>query len=304
MAGVVACVVGGLLGLSLLARGSAPEAGVPVSVVATVQTPKNVSGSQLTLNDLLVTQNKERRPVTGFTPLAAAGGLQLWLLIDDGTNEGVGLQLSDLRRFVLGQPATTQIGVGYMRNGSVAVAQALIQDHELAAKSLRLPLGTPGISASPYLALTDLIHKWQAGAAAREVLMVSSGIDPVYGFGPDNPYVSEAIAAAQRAGVVVHTIYYSAAGWLGHSGRGIFWGQLYLAELSDATGGEFYWQGNWNPVSFVPYLDDLNQRLNEQYELTFLAKPEKKPGFENIKLATEIPSVRLVGPARVYVPAL
>ena len=75
------------------------------------------------------------------------------------------------------------------------MAQPLTADHQLAAKAIRLPIGMPGISASPYLSLTELIHKWPASAAAREVLMVSSGIDPIYGAGPENPYLTEAIDA-------------------------------------------------------------------------------------------------------------
>ena len=60
----------------------------------------------------------------------------------------------------------------------------------------------PGISASPYLSFVELIHKWPASTAAREVLMVSSGIDPDYGVGPENPYLMEAIHAAQRSEIV------------------------------------------------------------------------------------------------------
>ena len=53
------------------------------------------------------------------------------------------------------------------------------------------------------------------------------------------------------------------------------WGQNYLSQISDETGGESYYLGFGAPVSFVPYLDDLTHRLTRQYLLTFLAKPEK-----------------------------
>ncbi len=126
--------------------------------------------------------------------------LQLWLLIDDGTDTALGTQLDDLRRFVLEQPSTTRLGIGYLRNGTVQVQQKPTADHALAAKAIRLPLGQPGISASPYLALTDLIQKWPRADQVREVLMITSGVDPDYGPGPSNPYLDRAIEAAQRDG--------------------------------------------------------------------------------------------------------
>jgi hypothetical protein len=271
-------------------------------VITTVEAQKNAPPPNVTEDDILVSQNKRHMQVTGFAPMRNQGGLQLWLLIDDGSATSLGSQLADLREFVRQQPSTTQIGIGYMRNGSVAVVQPLTADHDLAAKAMRLPIGMPGISASPYLALTELIHKWPATPEAREVLMVSSGIDPDYGSGPDNPYLTRAIDTAQRAAVVVYSIYYPNAGHLGRSYRRINWGQNYLSQLSEETGGEFYWQGDHAPVSLTPYLDGMNRRLNEQYLLTFLAEPEHKAGFQRIKLSTEVPHVGLAGPAKVYVP--
>jgi len=285
-----------------LSAGDIPG-GLPVSVVVTAKGQNSAVTPQVTADDVLVSQNRNRMQVTGMQPLRSENGLQLWLLIDDGSATTLGTQLADLKKFVVAQSADTQIGIGYMRNGGVEKVQPLTSDHSLAAKAIRLPMGMPGIAVSPYLALTELIHKWPAGSAAREVLMVSSGIDPEYGAGPDNPYLEEAIDAAQRAGVVVYTIYYSAAGRSAHAYWQLFWGQNYLAQLSDETGGNLYWLGTVNPVSMTPYLDDLTQRFSGQYVLTFLARPESKPGFQPVKIRTELPHVHLTGPSKVYVPA-
>jgi hypothetical protein len=278
-----------------------PEPGSPVSVIVTARAQKGAATPQLTVDDVLVSQNKQHMPVTALEPLRGQNGLQLWVLIDDGSSTRLGAQLPDLKKFVLAQPAATQIGIGYMRNGSVQAVQPLTTDHQLAANAIRLPTGPPGISASPYLALSDLIHKWPASSAAREVLMVSSGVDPVYGDGPDNPYLDATIDKAQRAGIVVYSIYYSGAGRWAHAYRPLFWGQNYLAQVSDETGGFMYWLGTEDPVSLAPYLDDLSSRLNSQYLLTFLARPENKPGFQSVKITSEIPHVNLTGPEKVYV---
>ncbi len=272
----------------------------PVRVVVTVEAQKDAAPPTLTKDDVMVYLDNQRMRVTNWEPIQSDRiGLELWLLIDDGTDTALGTQLEDLRKFVLEQPATTAVGIGYLRNGSVQALQKPTADHALAAKAIRLPLGQAGASASPYLALIDLIQKWPADEHAREVVMVTSGIDPDNGPGPINPYLDRAIAVAQRAGVVVNSIYFNSAGHFGHSYWQINWGQNYLSQLAEETGGEFFWQGNSNPVSFAPYLKELNQHFNSQHVLTFLA--QGKPGQTRLKLKTEVLGVTLLGPSKVYI---
>lgn len=271
-----------------------------VRVVVTVEGQKGATPPNLTKDDIMVSLENQRMKVTNWEPIQNDHiGLELWLLIDDGTDTALGTQLEDLRKFVLDQAATTAVGIGYLRNGSVQALQKPTADHAQAAKAIRLPLGEAGVSASPYLALIDLIQKWPAGEHAREVVIVSSGIDPDNGPGPINPYLERSIAVAQRAGVVVNSIYFNSAGHFGHSYWQINWGQNYLSQLTEETGGEFFWQGNSNPVSFAPYLKELSQHFGSQYVLTFLA--QGKPGQVRLKLKTEVQGVALVGPAKVYI---
>jgi hypothetical protein len=283
------------------AQDHATSSGVPVRIVVTVEGKKDAGSPNLTRDDVMVYVDDQRMRVTGWTPVQNDRiGQQLWVLIDDGTDTALGIQLEDLRRFVIEQPSTTQVGIGYLRNGTVQVEQKPTADHTLAAKALRLPLGQPGISASPYLALIDLIQKWPSVDQAREVLMITSGIDPDYGPGPSNPYLDRAIEAAQRAGVVVNSIYFSSAGHFGHSLWQINWGQNYLSQLAEETGGELFWLGTSNPVSLAPYLNELNEHFRGQHVLTFLAQGH--PGYRRVKLKTEVPHVMLLGPSKIYLP--
>ena len=191
-----------------------------------------------------------------------------------------------------------------MQNGTAQVVQNLTNDHALAAKALRLPLGNPGASASPYFSLEDLIKRWPASEERHEVLLITDGIDRYWGSGPDNAYVDTLIEKAQRAGVIVYSIYTPGEGHFGHSYWRTYWGQNYLSQLSDETGGESYYLiGSAPPVTFTPYLEDMSRKLNQQYLLTFIAKPEKKAGMRRIKLQTEVPNAELVSADRVYVPA-
>ena len=133
--------------------------------------------------------------------------------------------------------------------------------------------------------------------------MASDGIDEYYGSGDlTDPYLNEAIDLAQRAGILVSVIYTPGAGHSGHDYWQAHWGQLYLAQLADKTGGESYYIGfTGSPESFAPYLNDLAQRLSHQYFLTFLAKPPKKAGWQPVRLRTEVPNVDLVSADKVYV---
>jgi len=291
-----------VLATCLFASDLPPDSGVPVSVVVTIRGEKNAPPPAVKQDDILVSQNKQHRQVTGLEPIQGPHGIQLWLLVDDGAVKSLATQFGDLRQFILAQPASTQIGIGYLHNGMVEKVQPLTADHELSAKAMRLPTGPPGISAAPYSAVEDLIHKWPDAGAAREILLVSSGVDPEYGLGPDDPYLDAAIHEAQRAGVVVYSIFYSAAG-AGRSGSPAYWGQYNLSQICDATGGVMYWMGALPPPSITPYLDDLTQRLDGQYLLTFLAKPEKKNGLESVQIKSELPHVKVTGPSEVYVPA-
>jgi len=288
----------------LSAQVAAPSAGVPVHMVVTVEARHGKDIPVIHREDVKVYQGHDRAQVTDWLALRGDhAGLELFLLLDDGSDTGLGLQLEDLRKFINAQPVTTAIAVGYMRNGTVNIAQNFTTDHALAAKALRLPLGSPGASASPYFSVVDLIKRWPEGPARHEILMISDGIDRFYGGGPSDPYVDSAIERAQRAGIIIYTIYATGAGHFGHSFWRFNWGQNNLSRLADQTGGEAYFQGFQTPIAFAPYLEDLTNKLNHQYLLTFPAKAVKKAGLQRVKLETEVPNAELVAADQVYVPA-
>ena len=277
---------------------------VPVHMVVTAEARHGTDVPVIKREDVTVNQGRERVQVTDWVPLEGEhAALQLFVLVDDASGATLGAQLEDLRRFILSQPPSTAIGVGYMRDGTVDILQNLTDDHALAAKALRLPLGTAGALASPYLSIGDLIKRWPESPVRREILMVSDGIDRFGGVGPANPYVDTAIEQAQRAGVIIYAIYATGIGHFGHTYWRFFWGQNYLSKVATETGGEAYFLGYDTPVSFSPYLDDLTRRLTHQYLLTFLAKPGKKPGLQPVKVRTEVPNAELVAADMVYVPA-
>jgi hypothetical protein len=81
------------------------------------------------------------------------------------------------------------------------------------------------------------------------------------------------------------------------------WGQNYLSEIADETGGEAYFLAFDTPISFTPYLEDLMRRLTHQYLLEFAATPGKKSGLQSVKLRAEEANAELVAASKVWVPA-
>ena len=248
--------------------------------------------------------NRKLQEVAGWVPLRGErSGLQLVVLLDDSSRGNLGLQLNDLRSFVTGLPPTTQVAIGYMRNGTPNLVQDFTSDHAQAAKSLRLPSGTAGGNGSPYFCLSDLVKHWPGGDSnvRREVIMVTDGVDRYSGarFNPDNPYVQAATSDAQKAGVIVYSIYYRGAGRFDQSAAAMDGGQNYLTQVSSSTGGKVYLEGFGNPVSFAPFLSDIQRKLQNQYELSFVSTA--KPGLQSIRVKTSQPNTTLEWPSRVPV---
>jgi hypothetical protein len=278
--------------------------GVPAHMVVTVEPHKGKDVPEVKREDVMVYEGKDRDTVTQWIPAQGDhAALELFILLDDGSNISLGPQLQDLRKFINAQPASVKIGIAYMQNGIAKVEQNPTSDHAQAAKALRLPMGIRGANGSPYFSLTDLVKRWPESNARREIFMASDGIDRYYGTGDLlDPYLDEAIENAQHAGIIVSAIYTPGVGHFGHSYWQAYWGQLYLAQLADRTGGEAYYIGfNGPPVTFTPYLEDFARRLEHQYFLEFLAKPPKKPALQPIKLRTEVSNVDLISADRVWV---
>ena len=261
-------------------------------------------------NDVIVTQSKKSLEVIGWTPASGSrAGLDLFVLLDDAADVSVGSHLDELRSFITVQPQTTAVGVGYMRNGTVQIAQNFTIDHILAAKAVRLPLATTSTYASPYLSLIDLLKRWPANGNRREVVMLTDGIDRFRGAdrlnGPGfiGSNVDAASRAAQRSGTIIDTIYVPGVGRRGRNFWEITNGQNGIAKLSDTTGGEAYSLGTESPVSLTHYLGDVQRSLDNQYLLDLRAIPGKKSGLQYVNLNTPVAGVELDSADSVWVEA-
>jgi len=285
------------------------DASVPVRMTVTASVANDKRMPEISQQDIVVTQGKQRLNVSEWIPAKGNNAsLDLFILIDDASDPSLGTQLDDLRAFINTQPSMTSVGVGYMRNATVQIAQNFTTDHAAAAQALRLPLGNAGAYSSPYLSVIDLMKRWPASQNRREVLMITDGIDRARRGIPTrglyiNPDVDSASDVAMQTGTMIHTIY---APGVGRWHRN-YWeatnGQMGIAKLSDVTGGESYYLGLGAPVSFQPYLSQLQKALDNQYLLSFSAQAGKKARLQNVSINTEIAGVDLGSADGVWVPA-
>jgi hypothetical protein len=293
---------------SLAARSENTDDRSTGQMIVTVESKhRDQAAPKVEKNDVMVTADGRRATAISWTPLTGQDArVELFLVLDSSSRtSAVGMHIGDLRAFLKSLPPTFSTGVGYMTNGRVQVAENLTTDHDAAAAAVSLPGGSAGSNASPYFALSDLAKHWPAppSEARRVVLCLTNGIDP-YDTSWDSSqdiYLQSAVADAQRAGIQIYSIYLSGQGGLGRSLYGVSQGQNKLSIVSEQTGGYLYWQGFTTPVSLVPFLGELKQRLENQYRLIFESPADGvKPTLADVRLKTELPGVSLTSASKVY----
>ncbi|MEI9975720.1 MAG: hypothetical protein WDO73_28870 [Ignavibacteriota bacterium] len=189
-----------MLGLALMTAipgisSSLPDlTGAPQMVVTVLPGAGGNRPDNLAPGDINVSLDKAPAQVARLQRLSGdLANMQLFLLLDDSSRSGsLSLHFKELQEFLNSLPATTQVAVGYMRNGSFLVSQGFTADHEKAASALRLPMAIPGVNGSPYFSLSELVKKWPSSETTgrRAVLMLTDGVDRYWGSADlDDPYM-------------------------------------------------------------------------------------------------------------------
>jgi hypothetical protein len=274
--------------------------------VITVLPAKNAAPVTVTQQDLSLKVNGKATTITGVEPLKGANSkVEVVVLIDDSARASLGNQMKDVASFITTLPPNAAVTVGYMQNGRAVLTGPLTMDRDQAVKGLHIPMGVPGINASPYFSLDALAKNWPSNDpdARREVVMLTNGVDNYdRGFDPNDPYMQTAINDSVKAHMIVYSIYWQDAGRFSRGRFASNAGQNLLIQVTDATGGNSYWIGMGNPVSLVPYLDDIKQRLDNQYELSFMAPSNGRLELSSLKLKVNN-GVKVDAPGQVVVTA-
>ena len=128
-------------GLFLVSLSLALAQRSPRAIVTAEQ--KDGGGSvEITRDEVTVNVSGKQAAVREWTHLRGENAaVQIYVVIDDGTRSDVANQYGDLRKFMQSQPASTQIGVAYLQNGTARIAQTVTADHAAAGKALRVSHG-------------------------------------------------------------------------------------------------------------------------------------------------------------------
>jgi len=262
---------------------------------------KKESAPPIAKDDVQLFQGKERKQIGDWQK-----GDQLFLaiLIDQSIDTGAGSQWEYLKEFILGQPTGAYIAVAYLQNNTAMIAQDFTQNHELATRALRLPMGIGALGSSPYLATMDMLKRWPNTGPRRSILLITSGIDYFrgFGYGQFSPDLDSLINRAERQNTNIWSIYYPSAGHRGRAYGLVNTAQMNIDKLSEDTGAESYFLGGGVPVSIKPYLDEIANHLSNQYLLTFAGSGGAKGKYQSMKVKTELPDVEFFTPNAVFLP--
>src|SRR5579875_3138300 len=92
-------------------QNSAP--GEPVSVVVTLEPKHGKTIPPIEAQDITVQEGRDKRPVTGLTPLGEEASTQLLLLIDDSARGTFDTELGTIKQFITSLPPNFEVGVAY-----------------------------------------------------------------------------------------------------------------------------------------------------------------------------------------------
>lgn len=290
-------------GLSLTLLEGSSSSTTTAQVVVTVGHHYGAQAPAVKIDDLMVrSQRGETLAVTTVLPLRAdRAGLELFLLVDNCSNCEVGSKFDELQRFISSQPPSTAIGVAYIQDGKLQVAETPTQDRERAVKALSAPSGSK--PSNPFDALTELIKSWPHNSARHVVLMISNGIDVKAVNQMEDPSAEAAIEAAQRAGVIIYAIYHPSADYLKGTYGATHFGQVQLAHVADESGGEAYFLGVDPLPSLAPFLADMSDHLANQYLVQFVTEPAEPAGsLQVISVRSKVSDLELMVPYKVWIP--
>src|SRR5262249_32679522 len=103
------------LGVTILTASTTIAVESGATTITVTATSKKEAPPSLAISDVQLSQGKERKQVAKWVK---AERLYLAILIDDSIESETAIQWGDLKQFMLAQPATTSIAVGYAQDAT------------------------------------------------------------------------------------------------------------------------------------------------------------------------------------------
>jgi hypothetical protein len=275
---------------------------IPISIYRKKESKQDQTEELIQIDRLIVREDKDNQTILSIrsvmnTPLSLA------VVLQEDLSQGVNLQLGDLRDFIKGLPRGSRVMVGYIRGGTFRVRQRFTDNLERAAASLQI-VGGNASSNGPFEGIAEATSYFEAMPSGRRaILLVSDGVDASQGTTAfdllNSPQLDQATLKAQRRGVAVYSIYSPTQLTQSANSTVISYGQGALQKLADETGGQSFYQGTVAPVSYIPFLRDLDMLLDRQFALTFLSTHMKK-GYHRVDVTSTNPDVKIEHPQGYY----
>lgn len=276
--------------------------GKPVTIPLTIKIKDRQVEPDTELQNIDLTVNEDGEPQTilSIRGVGTNSPITLAVLIQEDVVPSIGNEIKSLAKFITGLPKGSRVMVGYLRTGSLQVKQKFTSDLEKAAKALRPPSGFANSGPyNPYVEVIEALRKFDSQPLGRRaILMVSDGLDISRGTDSSAPMQSvdlqRAVNESQRRGVANYGFY---APTLITQSNAILAanGQSSLLRFSEETGGHAFFQGLGVPVSFDPFIRELDVSLEKQVALTFLSTHLNK-GFHRIEVKSVTPGVKVTFP--------
>ena len=288
----------------LSGNGVSRGSGKPVTIPVTIRTKEENAVREETYFqniDLVISEDGEPQTIISLRGIGTNSPITLAVLIQEDLVPSVGNDIKDLREFIRNLPRGSRVMVGYLRTGSLQLKQRFTTDLEKAATALRPPSGFSSASPyNPYVEVVEALRRFEGQPLGRRaVLLVSDGLDISRGVDSSSPTQSvdlqRAVNESQRRGVAIYGFYAPSTVAANNPGL-VSNAQSSLLRLSNETGGLAFFQGTGAPVSFQPFIRELDVQLQKQAALTFLSTHPKK-GFHRIEVKSPTPGVRVNYPS-------
>jgi VWFA-related protein len=274
--------------------------GRPVTIPLTIRVKEDTE-FELQNIDLTISEDGEPQTIISLRGIGTNSPITLAVLIQEDLVPSVSNEIKALAEFIKKLPKGSRVMIGYLRTGTLQVKQRFTNDLERAASALRPPIGFASASPyNPYVEVIEALKKFESQPLGRRaILLVSDGLDISRGVDSSSPTQSvdlqRAINESQRRGVAIYGFY---APTLVAAGNPVLASnaQSSLLRLSNETGGIAFFQGLGAPVSFEPFIRELDISLQKQAALTFLSTHLDK-GFHRIEVKPSTPGVRVAFPS-------
>lgn len=273
---------------------------IPVTIFTKEEVKQKDLQELIQVDRFIVYENDEEQQFLSIRSVSDTP-LSLAIVIQENLLSEFNLQINDIKQFIRSLPRGSRVLVAYSRSGNVQVVQRFTEDLNAAANSLRIVPGSATLAPrSPFDGIQEISRRFDGVPAGRRaILFFSDGLDTSQGFTlasiSQSVALEEAVAAAQRRGIAIYSIYSPTSSTASADSIFILASQGALDKLSDETGGKAYFRGTFPPLNFLSFFQDITNRFNRQFSLTYLSTNMRK-GYYRLRIVNTNPEIVLTHP--------